>query len=53
LIEKNQTFFVFGLVYQSQTFGVNVNRLTKNTRRDPIAGTPLYRCVPCRVQALR
>ena len=43
----------FGLVYQGQTYGVNVNRLTKNTHRDPIAGTPLHRYVPCRVEAMQ
>ena len=41
----------FGLVYEGQEQGVNVNRLTKNTHRDPLAGTPLHRYVPCRVEA--
>lgn len=41
----------FGFVYQGRTHGINVNRLTKNTHRDPI-GTPLHRYVPCRVEAL-
>ncbi|RJX34744.1 MAG: molybdopterin dinucleotide-binding protein [Desulfarculus sp.] len=41
----------FGLIYQGQKYGVNVNRLTKNTHRDPLAGTPLHRYVPCRVEA--
>ncbi len=39
----------FGLVHQGKTFGANVNRLTKNTHRDRIAGTPLHRYVPCRI----
>ena len=39
----------FGLEYEGKTHGVNVNRLTKNTHRDPFAGTPLHRYVPCRV----
>lgn len=40
----------FGLIYGDQVYGVNVNRLTKNTHRDPL-GTPLHRYVPCRVEA--
>jgi anaerobic selenocysteine-containing dehydrogenase len=41
----------FGLIYEGQAYGINVNRLTKNTHRDPI-GTPLHRFVPCRVEAI-
>lgn len=41
----------FGLVHQGQTFGANANRIAKSTHRDPIAGTPLHRYIPCRVQA--
>ncbi len=41
----------FGLIYEGKAYGINVNRLTKNTHRDPI-GTPLHRYVPCRVEAL-
>ena len=41
----------FGLVHGGETYGVNVNRLTKNTHRDRIAATPLHRYVPCRVEA--
>jgi anaerobic selenocysteine-containing dehydrogenase len=40
----------FGLVYEGKVFGINVNRLTKNTHRDPL-GTPLHRFIPCRVEA--
>lgn len=40
----------FGLHYQGKTYGANVNRLTKNTHRDPLAATPLHRFVPCRVE---
>ncbi len=39
----------FGLDYAGQTVGANVNRLTQNTHRDPLAGTPLHRYIPCRV----
>ena len=39
----------FGLDYDGKVFGINVNRLTKNTHRDPI-GTPLHRYVPCRLE---
>jgi anaerobic selenocysteine-containing dehydrogenase len=39
----------FGLIYDGRAYGINVNRLTKNTHRDPI-GTPLHRYVPCRVE---
>ena len=42
----------FGLDYNGMVYGVNVNRLTKNTHRDKIAGTPLHRYVPCRVEAV-
>ncbi|MCP4342725.1 MAG: molybdopterin-dependent oxidoreductase [Desulfobulbaceae bacterium] len=41
----------FGLDYDGTTYGINVNRLTKNTHRDPI-GTPLHRYVPCRVESM-
>jgi len=40
----------FGLIYNGEVYGINVNRLTKNTHRDPL-GTPLHRYVPCRVEA--
>jgi len=39
----------FGLSYEGQIYGINVNRLTKNTHRDPL-GTPLHRYVPCRLE---
>jgi anaerobic selenocysteine-containing dehydrogenase len=42
----------FGLVYQGKTYGANSNRLAKNTHRDHIAGTPLHRYIPCRVEAV-
>jgi anaerobic selenocysteine-containing dehydrogenase len=42
----------FGLNFEGEIHGVNVNLLTKNTHRDPIAGTPLHRYVPCRVESL-
>jgi anaerobic selenocysteine-containing dehydrogenase len=41
----------FGLIYEGEAYGINVNRLTKNTHRDPI-GTPLHRFVPCRVEGM-
>jgi anaerobic selenocysteine-containing dehydrogenase len=41
----------FGLVHNGEAYGANVNRLTKNTYRDRLAGTPLHRYVPCRVEA--
>jgi anaerobic selenocysteine-containing dehydrogenase len=40
----------FGLIYDGEVYGINVNRLTKNRHRDPL-GTPLHRFVPCRVEA--
>jgi anaerobic selenocysteine-containing dehydrogenase len=42
----------FGLIYGGQVYGINVNRLTKNTNRDPI-GTPLHRFVPCRIEGMQ
>ena len=41
----------FGLNYEGETYGINVNRLTKNTHRDPL-GTPLHRYVPCRLETV-
>jgi len=41
----------FGMAYDGRSYGVNVNRLAKSTHRDRIAGTPLHRYVPCRVEA--
>jgi anaerobic selenocysteine-containing dehydrogenase len=41
----------FGLLYDGRVYGLNVNRLTKNTHRDPL-GTPLHRFVPCRIEAM-
>lgn len=41
----------FGLEYQGQVHGINVNSLTLNTHRDSL-GTPLHRFVPCRVEAM-
>ncbi|MFC1916890.1 molybdopterin dinucleotide binding domain-containing protein, partial [Chloroflexota bacterium] len=42
----------FGLIHDGVKYGANINRLTKNTHRDRIAGTPLHRYVPCRVEAV-
>jgi anaerobic selenocysteine-containing dehydrogenase len=39
----------FGLVTGGEEYGINVNRLTRSTHRDPI-GTPLHRFVPCRIE---
>ncbi|MBW1779797.1 MAG: molybdopterin-dependent oxidoreductase [Deltaproteobacteria bacterium] len=41
----------FGMVYDSEAYGVNVNELTRNVHRDRLAATPLHRYVPCRVEA--
>ena len=41
----------FGLNYGGDVYGVNVNRLTLASHRDPI-GTPLHRFVPCRVETI-
>ncbi|MCO5388457.1 MAG: molybdopterin-dependent oxidoreductase [Desulfosporosinus sp.] len=42
----------FGLEFNGEIYGVGVNRLTKNTNRDRIAGTPLHRYVRCQVEAV-
>jgi anaerobic selenocysteine-containing dehydrogenase len=42
----------FGYTYKGKVYGINVNRLTQNTHRDPI-GTPLHRYVPCRLEPFR
>jgi anaerobic selenocysteine-containing dehydrogenase len=39
----------FGLLYEGRVYGINANRLTQSTHRDPL-GTPLHRYVPCRVE---
>ncbi len=39
----------FGLIYGGTVYGLNVNKLTKNTHRDPL-GTPMHRFIPCRVE---
>lgn len=41
----------FGLGYEGTAYGVNVNRLTKNTHRDRLTASPLHRYVPCRIEA--
>ncbi len=41
----------FGLIFQGKTYGANANRLTKNTHRDRIAGTPYHRYIRCSVKA--
>ncbi len=40
----------FGLKYDGVTYGIAVNRLTKNSHRDRLAATPIHRYVPCRVE---
>ncbi len=39
----------FGLKYGDTVYGLNVNKLTKNTHRD-LLGTPMHRFVPCRIE---
>jgi anaerobic selenocysteine-containing dehydrogenase len=41
----------FGLNYAGKVYGININRLTKNTHRDPL-GTPMHRFVPCRIEEI-
>ena len=38
----------FGLIYDGTVYGLNVNKLTQSTHRDPL-GTPMHRYVPCRI----
>jgi anaerobic selenocysteine-containing dehydrogenase len=40
----------FGLYYDGEVYGTNVNQLTKNTHRDRLAATPLHRYVPCLIE---
>jgi anaerobic selenocysteine-containing dehydrogenase len=42
----------FGLVHEGKTTGANANRISKNTHRDRLAGTPLHRYIRCRVEAV-
>jgi len=53
-VRKGQVLIAhgFGLTYQGKAFGVNVNRLTKNTHRDRFAATPIHRYVPCRIEKM-
>ncbi|MBF0413406.1 MAG: molybdopterin-dependent oxidoreductase [Desulfamplus sp.] len=41
----------FGLIYDGKVYGINANRLTKNTNRD-FLGTPIHRFVPCRIEKI-
>ena len=43
----------FGLDYNGKTHGVNVNMLTSAANRDPVAGTPIHRYVPCRIEPVK
>jgi anaerobic selenocysteine-containing dehydrogenase len=57
ITEKTRPGFVviphgFGLVYEGRVYGANVNRLTPSANRDRLAGTPLHRYVPCRVERI-
>jgi len=40
----------FGLDFDGQSVGINVNRLTHVAHRDRIAATPYHRRVPCRLE---
>jgi anaerobic selenocysteine-containing dehydrogenase len=40
----------FGLEYGGAVHGANVNRLTSAANRDRLAGTPMHRYVPCRLE---
>jgi anaerobic selenocysteine-containing dehydrogenase len=40
----------FGLDFEGNSVGVNVNLLTAAGHRDRIAGTPYHRRVPCRLE---
>lgn len=56
ITDKTRPGFVFiphgfGLIHEGKSYGVNVNRLTKNTSRDRLAATPYHRYVPCRIEA--
>ena len=42
----------FGLDFDGETVGVNVNELTDAKHRDPLVATPLHRRVPCRLEKL-
>ncbi len=42
----------FGLDFDGETVGVNVNDLTDATHRDPLAATPHHRRVPCRLERI-
>ena len=43
----------FGLIYQEKAHGPNVNRITKNTHRDKLAGTPLHSYVLAKVKPIK
>ena len=40
----------FGLNFNGRSVGVNVNRLTHASHRDPITAVPCHRRVPCRLE---
>ncbi|RJP17157.1 MAG: molybdopterin dinucleotide-binding protein [Candidatus Abyssobacteria bacterium SURF_5] len=41
----------FGLDYEGSVDGANVNYLAPARNRDPVAGTPLHKYIPCRISA--
>lgn len=43
----------FGLVQNGKAYGINVNRLTRSTHRDPFAATAQHRYVPFRVEKIK
>jgi anaerobic selenocysteine-containing dehydrogenase len=42
----------FGFTFDGKTYGVGANQLTPATHMESVTGNPLWRYVPCRVEAL-
>jgi len=42
----------FGFTFNGQTYGVGVNTLTSAKHMESVTGNPIWRYVPCRVEAL-
>lgn len=42
----------FGLVFNGQTYGANVNRLAHRAHRDRLAATPLHKYIACKVEKI-
>ena len=43
----------FGFTFEGETVGTHVNLLTKDSEMEKLTGDPIWRYVPCRVEAVK